>query len=169
MGMLRKLPQRIPNRLLPLDPGEIGPKRHSPRPPGTAVESADFDNEITLLLTEGSQFLPILNIKTGVDSIRRERCRVQNPGIGNPSLQGLHASLSKLTHPELPQGSHPEEPHPEFLLQLGLRRRCDGHFPGQGVTKEPLRAGDLWKVEHLEEAVDIPVPGVPIGLVANLP
>ena len=66
---------------------QIAAEKNAARAPGVVGEAGDFQNQVALLLRKRLELLPVGQVQFGNRGVRRQRCRINDPGVGNELVQ----------------------------------------------------------------------------------
>ena len=86
--------------------------------------------------------------------MRRQRCRIHDPGVGRDFLEAVEEGVAQFLPPEVAQVAVPEQREEQLLLEDWFGRRGQADALLARSREEFLRHGHVRQVEQLEEAID---------------
>ena len=142
------------HRRAPIRVGEIAAQVNAAGAPGAFRETGRFDDQLALFLGKHLELLPVGQIELGDDRLRRERSRINDPGVGNQLEQPVQKTFAQLAPPELAQIAVPQKGKQHFLLEnrFGRRREPDAFIHRR--LEHRVGGGHVRQIEQLEEAID---------------
>ena len=83
--------------------GEIAAQVNASGAPGAFGETGRLDDQLALFLGKRLELLPVGQIEFGNDRLRRERSRIDDPGVRNQFQQTVQKTFAQFPPPELAQ------------------------------------------------------------------
>src|SRR5262245_48634890 len=98
--------------------------------------------------------MPIRQIQLRDGTVRRQRCRIDNPRVRNEFQQPLKKLLAELLPPELAEIAVPEQRKQHFFLECGFGRRSEENSFLTGEFKNCFGVRHIGQIEQLEETIN---------------
>ena len=150
---------RFGERRDPFFLGQIVGDLDALRTPCELREPRRLDHEVAFALAEFDQLHPIVDrqaarLEAVDDRLRRERTRVDHPGLREDLRDPRERVFPEFALPELGEHRMVEERERQLLFEVGLRRRRHLDAIMARRVEEQFLLGHVEQIEHLEVAID---------------